>query len=89
LAKKIRDAWATFAKDPVYGLEKMGWPLYNPDSTSESDAKMKTKWNIYAKPFAEKTVVILGGPDSADIKFDSPSSLDYSCHTIERLQGGL
>jgi cholinesterase len=32
LAKKMRDAWAGFAKDPEHGLEKLGWPLYDPNS---------------------------------------------------------
>jgi carboxylesterase type B len=30
LAKDLRVAWSTFAKDPVHGLEKLGWPVYNP-----------------------------------------------------------
>lgn len=30
LARKMRDAWAGFAKDPEKGLTKLGWPLYNP-----------------------------------------------------------
>jgi cholinesterase len=31
LEKNVMTAWATFAKDPEHGLEKLGWPLY--DST--------------------------------------------------------
>jgi carboxylesterase type B len=31
LARKIRDAWAGFAKDPQNGLKKLGWPVYNPN----------------------------------------------------------
>jgi cholinesterase len=27
--KNVMTAWATFAKDPEHGLEKIGWPLYN------------------------------------------------------------
>jgi len=30
LARKMRDAWAAFAKDPTNGLTKLGWPLYDP-----------------------------------------------------------
>jgi cholinesterase len=33
LAKAMRDAWTGFAKDPVHGLNKLGWPTY--DSSSE------------------------------------------------------
>ncbi|KAF2669097.1 alpha/beta-hydrolase [Microthyrium microscopicum] len=58
LARKMRDAWAAFAKDPDHGLEKLGWPLYDP-----------------AKP----TVVVLGGPNDATIKFESPSEIDKGC----------
>jgi len=32
LAKKMRDAWAAFAKDPNKGLEALGWPQYDPSS---------------------------------------------------------
>jgi len=34
LAKKMRDAWAGFAKEPEHGLEKLGWPLYDPNKES-------------------------------------------------------
>ncbi|KAF2402642.1 alpha/beta-hydrolase [Trichodelitschia bisporula] len=30
LSAKMREAWTTFAKDPVNGLTKLGWPLYDP-----------------------------------------------------------
>jgi cholinesterase len=29
LSKKVRKAWASFAKDPKEGLSKLGWPLYD------------------------------------------------------------
>ncbi|POS86159.1 hypothetical protein EPUL_002597 [Erysiphe pulchra] len=29
-AKYMRGAWSTFAKDPVNGLSKYGWPIYDP-----------------------------------------------------------
>ena len=29
LARNMRHAWAEFAKDPVNGLVKLGWPVYN------------------------------------------------------------
>jgi carboxylesterase type B len=32
LAIKLREAWSTFAKDPVSGLERLGWPVYDPNS---------------------------------------------------------
>jgi cholinesterase len=38
LAKAMQTAWATFAKDPVHGLHKLGWPFY--DSSS--------KWSSFA-----------------------------------------
>lgn len=30
LGKKMREAWTTFAKDPVTGLDKLKWPRYDP-----------------------------------------------------------
>jgi len=30
--KNVMTAWATFAKDPDKGLERLGWPQYNPDT---------------------------------------------------------
>jgi carboxylesterase type B len=33
LTKTMMTAWASFAKDPEGGLEKMGWPVYRLDST--------------------------------------------------------
>jgi len=60
LAKTMRDAWAGFAKDPIHGLPKLGWPVY--DSSKPS-------------------VVVIGGKDSADIKYELPSSVDPVCVT--------
>jgi len=57
LSLKLRQAWTSFAKDPVLGLEKLGWPLYNAKS---SDPKL----------------VLLGGKNSADIKYAPRSQFD-------------
>ena len=32
LAFAMRNAWTNFAKDPAHGLEKLGWPSYDPSS---------------------------------------------------------
>ncbi|KAF2663881.1 alpha/beta-hydrolase [Microthyrium microscopicum] len=32
--KNIMTAWATFAKDPEHGLEKLGWPIYDPKANT-------------------------------------------------------
>jgi cholinesterase len=32
LAKTMMTAWTSFAKDPEHGLEKLGWPVYDPAS---------------------------------------------------------
>jgi carboxylesterase type B len=32
LSKNMRHAWAEFAKDPVNGLKKLGWPVYDESS---------------------------------------------------------
>jgi carboxylesterase type B len=34
LTKTMMTAWASFAKDPENGLEKLGWPVYDSTSTS-------------------------------------------------------
>lgn len=33
LSLKLRQAWTEFAKDPVNGLAKLGWPLYDEKSS--------------------------------------------------------
>jgi cholinesterase len=33
LSSLLRQAWTAFAKDPVHGLEKLGWPLYDEKSS--------------------------------------------------------
>jgi carboxylesterase type B len=32
LGKKVREAWSSFAKDPVNGLLTLGWPVYDDNS---------------------------------------------------------
>lgn len=32
LALEMRKAWTEFAKDPVHGLHRLGWPSYDPNS---------------------------------------------------------
>jgi carboxylesterase type B len=32
LSKNIMTAWAAFSKDPKDGLNKIGWPQYDPES---------------------------------------------------------
>ena len=34
IGRYFRGAWATFAKDPVNGLTKYGWPQYSPNTSS-------------------------------------------------------
>jgi carboxylesterase type B len=33
LTKTMMTAWASFAKDPENGLDKLGWPVYDSTST--------------------------------------------------------
>jgi cholinesterase len=39
LSMKLRQAWTEFAKDPVNGLVKLGWPIYDEESKLTSDLK--------------------------------------------------
>ncbi|KAK2792404.1 hypothetical protein FQN52_003339 [Onygenales sp. PD_12] len=32
--KELRTAWTSFAKDPEGGLDKLGWPVYNPKKST-------------------------------------------------------
>lgn len=32
----MQDTWMAFVKDPVKGLQKRGWPLYDPEGESEN-----------------------------------------------------
>jgi hypothetical protein len=82
LAKILRDAWSTFAKDPVNGLEKMGWPVYNPESESLSHGAEGVTKGLANILLIEATVVILGGKDSAEVKFQSPQQVDPRCSSL-------
>jgi cholinesterase len=78
LAKSLRDAWAGFAKDPVHGLEKLGWPKYGPDTESKlflviCFLKRNLTW------VEEPSVIVLGGKDSAEIKYEPTSKVDNAC----------
>ncbi|KAF2405046.1 alpha/beta-hydrolase [Trichodelitschia bisporula] len=55
LIQKMMGAWAGFAKDPVGGLGRLGWPRYDESTAS---------------------VVLLGGPNSAEIKFEKSATVD-------------
>jgi hypothetical protein len=61
LARKMRDAWAAFAKDPNKGLEALGWPQYDPSS------KYRIKTVIIQNPGTNETVepsvIVLGDND--------------------------
>jgi carboxylesterase type B len=48
LAKTLRDVWSGFAKDPVNGLEKMDWPVY--DAKSKSNSKWRCVTFANSKP---------------------------------------
>jgi cholinesterase len=36
MSKVFQSAWAAFAKDPVSGLTKIGWPRYNPEGKKKN-----------------------------------------------------
>jgi hypothetical protein len=61
LAKKMRDAWAAFAKDPNKGLEALGWPQYDPSSKCRIRTVMRR--NPGTNKMVEPSVVILGDND--------------------------
>jgi len=43
LSLKLREAWTEFAKDPVNGLTKLGWPLYDEKSPDPSLVRLGGK----------------------------------------------
>jgi hypothetical protein len=77
LAKTMRDAWTGFAKDPVHGLEKLGWPVY--DTSSKITLLLLVAIILMLFFLLEPSVVVIGGKDSADIKFESTSNVDPMC----------
>jgi hypothetical protein len=61
LARKMRDAWAAFAKDPNKGLEALGWPQYDPSSKCSTRIVMAKNPGTNKMP--EPSVVVLGDND--------------------------
>jgi hypothetical protein len=61
LARKMRDAWAAFAKDPNKGLEALGWPQYDPSSKCSTRTVMRRSSGT--NKMLEPSVVILGDDD--------------------------
>jgi hypothetical protein len=61
LSRKMRDAWAAFAKDPHKGLEALGWPQYDPSSKC-STRKLIAR-NPEVNQNTEPSVVVLGDSD--------------------------
>jgi hypothetical protein len=73
--KNMMTAWATFAKDPEHGLEKLGWPKYDPSSRLQS-AALTSQWLTL---LLEPTLVRLGYKNNATVSFTDPAEYDKAC----------
>jgi hypothetical protein len=83
LTKTMMTAWASFAKDPEKGLEKMGWPMYN----SQGTQLLRSNFRYRLTAITEPTVIELGSPDSSAIKFLEPKTMDQVCgQTPQKLE---
>lgn len=69
----LREAWTGFAKDPVQGLLKLGWPVY--DASSEF-LLLEVLVQMLILVVIEASVVVLGGKDSAKVTFEEPAKVD-------------
>jgi cholinesterase len=72
--KNTMTAWASFAKDPVNGLTKLGWPKYQPKSMLHFDTIL-----TLLTCGLEDTLVQLGGQNKAEPVFMSPKKYDQNC----------
>jgi carboxylesterase type B len=68
LSDILRKAWTDFAKDPVNGLNKLGWPMYQEDSKSDNSFVQINDADQH--PLLEPTVIRIGAKDSSAIKFE-------------------
>ncbi|KJA28805.1 hypothetical protein HYPSUDRAFT_196967 [Hypholoma sublateritium FD-334 SS-4] len=55
LSKYMQSAWVAFARDPVGGLPSVGWPLYNPNTSTL--AQLGNFFNTSGVVFEESAVV--------------------------------
>jgi carboxylesterase type B len=73
VTKSIMGAWSAFAKDPVEGLTKYGWPRYEPQSKSTCRVQR------HMLTVTENTLIRLGVDNKAKIDFVQAADYDVNC----------
>jgi cholinesterase len=82
LSKVMQGGWAAFAKDPVNGLSKYGWPTYN------SAGKFRiqvTKVVCADRNYIGKTLVQLGYNNGSGATFEYNIKYDAGCPLYDGL----
>jgi len=74
--KNMMTAWATFAKDPDHGLEKLGWPLYDPKGMCFLRCPDVPKTNF---SWLGPTLVKIGYKNNPNVTFGDPAEYDKAC----------
>jgi cholinesterase len=74
LGKLMRNAWASFAKDPELALSMLGWPIYNPKGRQAVDLLI-----AYALTRIGNTLIELGYNDTATPIFVNSTQFDGGC----------
>jgi cholinesterase len=84
LGEQMRLAWTGFAKNPVSGLSKMGWPVYEDNGEFHElvaifrQVRVKHR-NMYVDFLIAGPVIRLGGENNSEILFDPRSEYDKTC----------
>jgi carboxylesterase type B len=81
MVKNTMTAWAAFAKDPAHGLDKLGWPKYDPKG--KFTVLSLNHRNSAADSTTGKTLIRLGYQNKAEPNIASSTEHDGNCKYLK------